>query len=93
MRGDGVQKALVHEHIVQVLSQPINLKAKQSVKTISGNTVELRGFGCAHFAALQYISRLLSDSDFLERAETHDKKQAADLVARCGTTLVCERVA
>jgi hypothetical protein len=77
-----VQKALVHEHIIQVLSLPINLTSRLVIKT-KGGSREIKGFGCAHFAALQFISKMLSNHVLLEDARARDPKQAEDIRNKC----------
>ena len=56
-----MQTALVHEHIIQVLSQPHNV-TKQTTVTIEGRPLELSGYSCAHWAALCFVTRLASDN-------------------------------
>lgn len=57
-----MQKALVQENVVQVLSKPNSL-AKSTMVTSLGRSVELKGMGCAHWAALKFVSRIADGDD------------------------------
>ena len=56
-----MQNALVHEHIIQVLSQPHSV-TKHTTITMDGRPLELTGYSCAHWAALCFVTRLASDN-------------------------------
>jgi hypothetical protein len=78
-----VQRALIHENIIQILSQPLQLGAHSSFTTSTGEPVELKGFGCAHFTALQYINRIVMDPDFANPQNADEVKQSADITSKC----------
>ena len=72
---------------MQVLSQPHQLAAHTSIITSSGHPVELKGFGCAHFAALQYITRLATDSEFIDPKDSKDKETCKEIRAKYAASL------
>lgn len=56
-----VQNALVHEHIVSVLSQPHSVRKVLRI-TVRGRTLELTGYSPSHWAALCYACSLASQN-------------------------------
>lgn len=57
-----MQRALVQENVVQVLSQPNSITASKVV-TSMGRSVELKGMDIAHWAALKFVSRIVDGDD------------------------------
>jgi hypothetical protein len=78
-----MQKALIHEHIIQVLSQPHNLSSATTITTSDGNHVDIKGFGCAHFAALQYVNALAMSNSSLQPHNDEDGKRIAEIKIKC----------
>lgn len=78
-----MQKALIHENIIQVLSRPHSLSRSLEIQLDGGRSVTVKGFGSAHFAALQYVNRLVNDASFLQPKDAEDAKSTSATVARC----------
>jgi hypothetical protein len=58
---NAVQHALVHEHIIQVLSEPHNVQ-KFTTVIVKEKPLELTGYSCAHWAALCFVVRLANNN-------------------------------
>jgi hypothetical protein len=55
-----LQKALLHENVIQQLSKPHQVP-RQATKTVHTKLVLLRGYGGAHWAALKWVNRLIEN--------------------------------
>lgn len=79
----GVQKALVSEHIIQAFSQTHQSGSLALKVTLGGASIALRGMACAHFAALRYVSKIITQ-DLLDPALLQaDDAESAALRGRC----------
>jgi hypothetical protein len=77
-----MQKALLHEHIIQAFSQT-HAQGSMAVKVaLCGNTVTLRGMSSAHFCALQYVMRILNQELVITEIGCEDEATSR-LRARC----------
>ena len=83
MPRQAVQKALVAENVIQILSTPLNLHNHSTVTIGDGEEVVLKGFGAAHFAALQYVNRLLSEAEDIEPQSEQEKHSWEVVKKRC----------
>jgi hypothetical protein len=78
-----LQNALVHEHIVQLLSQPQNV-TKYTTIEVNGRPLELNGYACAHWAALCFVTRIASPrGDLLKHLADYDDESVRELKQRC----------
>lgn len=66
-----VQEALVNETVIRQLAKPHGLSPHATVY-LSNSKLSLRGYGPAHWAALQYVERLLGHIGFWEDDHTED---------------------
>ena len=57
---DALQKALVHENIIQQLSKPHCLPHHQTV-TVGSTLLMLRGYARSHYAALCFVNCVIED--------------------------------
>lgn len=67
------QEALVHETIIRQLSNPHCL-TPQSTVHLHGRRLLLRSYGPAHWAALQYVERLIRHIGFWEDENYEDRR-------------------
>lgn len=78
-----MQKALVQENVVQVLSKPNSL-AKSTVVTSMGRSIELKGLDCAHWAALKFVSRIVDgDDDIFGQVDHCSPDKLQEIKERC----------
>eukprot|EP00892_Ulva_mutabilis_P002303 jgi/Ulvmu1/12073/UM083_0086.1 len=66
-----MQEALVHETIIQQLSKPYCLSPHATVQ-LDDRKLMLRAYGPAHWAALQYVKRLIGHIGFWEEDDHED---------------------
>ena len=78
-----MQNALVHEHIVHLLSQPNSVR-KVVRLTVRGRALELTGYSPSHWAALCYVSSLAAEHSTLSRELSGGDKDMLEKVReRC----------
>lgn len=79
-----LQKALVHENIIQQLSKPHRLPQQRTV-TIGSSLVMLHGHAQAHYAALCFVNRCVEDEGgLLSELADIDAARLNTIQTRCG---------
>lgn len=71
----------MHETIIRQLSKPHGL-APQATVLLDGCKLQLRAYGPAHWAALQYVERLIRHAGFWEYEDQGDNR-IDSIRARC----------
>ena len=78
-----MQKALVHENIIQQLSKPHRLPHHQTV-TVGSTLVMLRGYARSHYAALCFVHCVINDEGgLLSELSDVDAARLNTIQTRC----------
>ena len=82
----------MHEHIIQVLSQPHSVTKHTTIR-MDGRPLELTGYSCAHWAALCFVTRLASDNvGILSRLQGFNAEALERIKTRRDPMTVCAGV-